>query len=285
MPSINEIKKKIKIIESTKKITNAMKLVATSKMKKYKDYLFASHEFCGNFYDAFSFLGSNIDQLKNNCEKEITLWIVFTSSIGLCGSYNLNVIKSLQHKIGENDLIFLIGKKGYQILKTKLPNFNLYLNIDREEKNFTFLLFLELSHLILDDYKNGKFKYVKILYTNFVNSICFKNDVFSIIPIDDKISGRLTPPVDGSYFIAEPNKSELFNKLIYFYFAVAIYGSYIESKVSENATRRNSMDSATKNANDLVNSYKIKFNSVRQSKITQEINEIVSGSNVGENSE
>lgn len=285
MPSINEIKKKIKIIETTKKITNAMKLVATSKTQKYKKLLIESQDFCSNFYDAFSFLSTDIRNIKNNCEKDITLWVIFTSTMGMCGNYNLNVIKSLLEKINADDFVLLIGRKGYQMLKNKIPNFNLYLNIDHEEKDFSFLFFLEFSHQILEDYKNGKFKYIKMIYTNFINSISFENQIFSIIPIDDNISNRLSSPMDGSYFIAEPNKEELFNRTLNLYFSIAIYGSYIESKVSENSTRRNAMESATKNADDLVNSYKIKYNSLRQAKITQEINEIVSGSKAGDNSE
>lgn len=285
MLSINEIKKKIKIIEATKKITNAMKLVATSKTKKYKKFLIDSQDFCSNFYDAFSFLSEDIKTVKNNCQKEITLWIVFTSTMGMCGSYNSNIIKSLAENINGDDFVLFIGRKGYQMLKNKIPNFNLYLNLDHEERDFTFLLFLEFSHQILEDYKNGQFKYIKIIYTNFINSISFENKIFSIIPIDNNISNRLANPSDGSYVIAEPNRKELLDKSLNLYFSIAIYGSYIESKVSENSTRRNAMDSATKNADDLVNSYKIKFNSVRQAKITQEINEIVSGSKAGDNSE
>lgn len=203
----------------------------------------------------------------------------------MCGSYNSNVIKFLCEKINDDDLVLLVGRKGHQMLKNKLPHFNLYLNIDHEEKNFTFLLFLEISNHILEDYKNDKFKHIKIIFTHFVNSISSENKIFNVIPIDDNISNRLFNPIDGSYFIAEPSKKELLDKMLSLYFAIAIYGSYIESKVSENSTRRNAMDSATKNADDLVNSYKIKFNSLRQAKITQEINEIVSGSKAGENSE
>lgn len=285
MASTNEIKKKIKIIEATKKITNAMKLVATSKTKRYKKILIEYQDFCSNFYDIFSFLSTNIKSIKNNCEKDITLWVIFTSTMGMCGSYNSNVIKFLCEKINDDDLVLLVGRKGHQMLKNKLPHFNLYLNIDHEEKNFTFLLFLEISNHILEDYKNDKFKHIKIIFTHFVNSISSENKIFNVIPIDDNISNRLSNPIDGSYFIAEPSKKELLDKMLSLYFAIAIYGSYIESKVSENSTRRNAMDSATKNADDLVNSYKIKFNSLRQAKITQEINEIVSGSKAGENSE
>lgn len=285
MPSLSEIKKRIKVVESTSKITNAMKLVASAKLKKQKDLFMHAKEFYSNFYDIFFHIKANVEFSEKYFAKDAsankTIWIVFTSSMGLCGSYNVNLMKFLREKIeNDKDEIILIGKKGASLLKNKNINNKVRLALEIEDKDITYDLCYILCKKIWEDFQDEKdIASIKIIYTKFINSLSFEPSIFSLIPIDERTVERISKPENGGIFVFTVKTDELFQSIISNYLSACVYGAMIESKVCENASRRNAMDSATENANDLIVSYKLEFNRIRQSDITQEITEIVSGSN------
>ena len=283
MASLNEIKKRIKVIESTSKITNAMKLVATSKLKKQKDAFAKTNDFYKLFYKIFSisYHDSQLKTILNKNTSNNTLWIVFTSSMGLCGGYNLNIVKELKNNIQENDVIILFGRKGSSIIKNKQINNEIILQVDIDDKNLNFDICDLLCQKVVDDYYGDKYQNIKIIYMKFINSITFEPTIFSLLPLDDKLKDKLEKPIGGGYFKVEPSPESLLKKMLPKYLATCIYGALVEGKISENASRRNAMDGATKNANDLIVNYKLEFNRIRQSDITQEITEIISGSRSG----
>lgn len=283
MASLNEIKKRIKVIESTSKITNAMKLVATSKLKKQKDSFAKTNDFYKSFYKIFSiaYHDSQLKLILNKNTSNNTLWIVFTSSMGLCGGYNLNIVKELKNNIKENDVIILFGRKGSSIIKNKQINNEIILQVDIDDKNLNFDICDLLCQKVVEDYYADKYQNIKIIYMKFINSITFEPTIFSLLPLDDKLKDKLEKPVGGGYFKVEPSPESLLKKMLPKYLATCVYGALVEGKISENASRRNAMDGATKNANDLMVNYKLEFNRIRQSDITQEITEIISGSRSG----
>lgn len=282
MASLNEIRKRIKTVESTSKITNAMKLVASAKLKKQKELFLNQTAYYEKFYDIFSYVKSNVNSdffsIKKN-EKGKTLWLTFFSSMGLCGSFNVNIAKELKKFVKPNDDIWMIGKKGKSILKSKDINNPILLDLELDDKDINYDLFHIIAENLLEIYKSdSEIKAVKIIYTKFVNSLTFIPSVFSLLPFDNLISeSRLDKSKSGAEFSIEPNPDDLFASILNDYLATCIYGAIIESKVCENASRRNAMDSATKNANELIRNYKLEFNRKRQADITQEITEIVSG--------
>lgn len=287
MASLNEIRKKIKTVESTSKITNAMKLVATAKLKKEKQ-LFENQEiYYKNFYDLFSFIKKNTNIKEYTDKREngkSTIWIVLFSSMGLCGSFNINIVKELEEHIQPEDQIYLIGKKGKSLLKSKNINNEIPLELEIDDKDINYDLCYVLSKNILDKYlKDQNIKSIKLLYTNFINSLSFVPKVFPLLPLDDSNNEeRLEQPKNNAIFTFEPDEDTLLQGSICDYLGTCIYGGILESKVCENASRRNAMDAATKNGDELIKNYKLEFNRKRQSDITQEITEIISGSNVGE---
>ena len=288
MPSLSEIKKRIKVVESTSKITNAMKLVATSKLKKEKDLFLHAQEFYSNFYDIFSHIKNNVEFFDSYFAKDDTanktIWIIFTSSMGLCGSYNVNLMKFLKKTIkNNNDEIILVGRKGTTLLKSKDITNKVRLSLEVDDKDITYDLCYILCTKIWEDFQNeADIVSIKIIYTKFINSLSFEPNLFSLIPIDDRTIERISKPDNGGVFDFTIKTDELLDSIIPSYLSTCVYGAMIESKVCENASRRNAMDSATKNANNLIVSYKLEFNRIRQSEITQEITEIVSGSNLEE---
>ncbi len=284
MSSLNEIKKKIKVVESTSKITNAMKLIATSKLKKQKDLFFATHQYYSSMYKIFGEIIKDIDdsEFRVKLDNDITVWIVFTSSMGLCGSYNINIIKLLKENIKKNDLIIIFGRKGSSILKSKNIENEIIMNLELDDKNLNFDFFDLLALELVLLYKNKKFSNAKIIYTKYVNSLVFEPTIYNLIPFDKNHFDGLSKPISGGYYVSEPNAQNLFKFLFEKYISSILLGTITESKISENASRRNAMEGATKNANELINNYKLNYNRVRQSDITQEITEIISGSKVGE---
>lgn len=283
MPSLNEIKKKIKVIESTSKITNAMKLVATSKLKKQKSMFLKTNEFYQSFYKIFSiaYLDKDNNFIKNNCTEDKTLWVVFTSSMGLCGGYNINIIKALQNEIKDNDSIIVFGRKGATLIKNKNINNEIILQMNLEDRNINYDICEIVAKKIIKHYQNNEFSKVKLLYMKFINSISFEPLVYSVLPIDSKIEDKLVKPENGGYFKIEPSPTALIEAMLAKYIGTCMYGAILEGKICENASRRNAMDGATKNANELMVNYKLEFNRIRQANITQEITEIISGSKSG----
>lgn len=284
MSSLNEIKKKIKVVESTSKITNAMKLIATSKLKKQKDLYNATNKYYLTMYKMFGEILQNVDDklLSNNCDNNDTLWILFSSSMGLCGSYNLNVVKTLKENILPNDKIMIFGKKGSNTIKSKGINNEVFMQIDLDDKDINFDMFELIAVEILNDYYLNKFKYVKIIYTKYINSLVFEPKIYQLFPIQKENFKPLDKPIHGGIYDVQPGHEFVFKKILDKYVAAILLGSISESKISENASRRNAMEGATKNANELKETYKLAFNRLRQSDITQEITEIISGSKAGE---
>ncbi|MDE5952855.1 MAG: F0F1 ATP synthase subunit gamma [Malacoplasma sp.] len=282
MASQNEIRKRIKAVESTSKITNAMKLVASAKLKKQKDMFNNQTEYYKKFYDLFSYIKINaeIDTFfKKKNEDGKTIWLCFFSTMGLCGSFNINLVKELKKHVSKQDQIWLIGKKGKPIMKSKNILNEITLDVELEDKDINYdLCYLLADNLLKTFNDNYDIKSVKMIYSNFVNSLSFVPKVFSLLPLDKIISeSRLEKPKNGSEYHIKPSADELFKSVLNDYLATCIYGAIIESKLCENASRRNAMEASTKNANELIKNYKLELNRKRQSDITQEITEIISG--------
>lgn len=284
MSSLNEIKKKIKVVESTSKITNAMKLIATSKLKKEKDSFFVANQYYLSMYKIFGEIIKEIDESEINVKSknDDTIWIIFTSSMGLCGSYNINIIKLLKENIKPNDKLIVFGKKGPNLLKSKNINNTILFNIELDDKSINIDLLDLLATNIIFLYKEQNFKSIKIIYTKYVNSLTFQPTIYDLLPFDTKNFHGFSRPNSGGYFVADPDSTKLFKFLFEKYISSVLLGTIKESKISENASRRNAMEGATKNANELIDNYKLKYNRIRQSDITQEITEIISGSKAGE---
>ena len=290
MSSLNEIRKKIKTVESTSKITNAMKLVATAKLKKEKQMFENQEIYYKNFYDIFSYINSKSENdssifFEQRQNVEIDVYVLIFSTMGLCGSFNLNMVKEVQNSIKENDEIFIIGKKGKSVLSSKEVKGKIVFELDVNDKDISYDICYILADSILKKYSTNKtIKSIKLYYTHFVNSLSFVPKLFNLLPLDESVKeNRLEKPSgDGIYNLENSEDKPLVETIMIDYIATCIYGSILESKVCENASRRNAMDAATKNANELIKNYKLEFNRKRQFDITQEITEIVSGSNVGE---
>lgn len=279
MPSLDNIKRRISSIETTEKITRAMKLVATSNLKKQKEIYSKSGDYYKDFYNIFLNLvrEKGVENISNSKSKKV-VWVIITSSLGLCGSYNIQVIKKLLEEFDHNnDDIIIIGKKGRMLLKSRdlLGRVKMFINIS--PKDITY----EIAELIISEiqklYTDNDFSKIKLVYTKFINSLTFEPKITQVIPIDEVRLANKAINLFKNYMTYEPSASSMIEKLLPQFLVIVFHGAILESNVSENASRRNSMEHASKNANDLKHELLNQYNTKRQAKITQEINEIIGG--------
>ena len=270
-------KRRIQSISSTKKITKAMELVATVKLKKWKDgmenivsYLESMNEIiysCASGND-----DSDVLELKKFKNTNSTLYIVVTSSLGLCGGYNYNVFKFLNSRLNSDDKVLVFGTKGLSKLHSEeIDAIDDYVNfLDK----FDYSKVSALAKIITQEYASGKYQAIKLISTKYVNSLTFTPSEFNILPLENLNKGELE-----SDTLFEPNKEEVLGLLIPKYINTLIYARLVEAIVCEQASRRNAMDNANDNAEELLEKLNIEYNKARQAAITQEITEVVAGAN------
>lgn len=278
--NMQSIKRRIKSVESTEKITKAMQLVATSKLRKTRNQLDELKPYYNMVQRTVAeILVSNRGNvsspylLENKNGK--TVYIVISSSLGLCGGYNANVLKTFNRVVEDGDIVYSIGSR----ITAAATKRDVDLRDSYCELNNT-MDFREIVRLVAEIaqmYKNKEIAKIKIIYTEFVNNLTFTPRVKTLLPIDAEDFEDIE--VTDRYTIFEPNPNEVLKHLLPMYLQSVIYGYLVESVTSENASRRMSMETATDNANELIEDLLLKYNQARQTAITNEISEIVAGAN------
>jgi F-type H+-transporting ATPase subunit gamma len=278
---MQELKRRIKTIDATKKITHAMELVATSKLRKTRNQLLESKPYYQTIRETVAEIlesnKSNNDSvyLQTHIEAK-TVYIVIGSSLGLCGGYNTAIFKMADAHIQEEDSVYVIGGKTRSYFQRKKQT----INSDFESLN-TSLDFKEVSTLVnrlTRMYRNQEIESIKVIYTEFINNLTFVPKVTTLLPVTMEEFENIEITKKDTIF--EPNPIEVLDALIPMYLQGVIFGYLIESVTSENASRRTSMENATDNAEDLKEQLVLKYNQARQTAITNEISEIVAGANV-----
>ncbi len=271
-------KKRIQSVNSTLKITKAMELVANAKLKRWKNkmenitqYLLEMSDIistCAGSYDPFNM---SIDELKKYKNTSSKLYIVVTSSLGLCGGYNYNVFKFLNNKIKPEDKVIILGTKG--LIKYSHTDLNLDEDYVSLLDKFDSYASRNLIDKIINEYKTGKYNEVRLIATEYKNSLTFIPNDIKILPFENKNN------TINDNIIFDPNKEEVLSLLIPKYLDVLMYGKLTEAIVCEHASRRNAMDTATDNGEELSQKLMLEYNKARQQAITQEITEISSAAN------
>ncbi|QAT38987.1 ATP synthase F1 subunit gamma [Clostridium sp. JN-9] len=274
MAGLIAIRRRIKSITNTRKITNAMGLVATAKLRKTRSLLDINCDYYDSFEETIKLIVQNVENYNiythgNESNKELI--IVFTSDSGLCGSFNSNAVSEAIRQASENkdnSFIMVVGQKGRAYFK------KLKYSTAAEYVGISDLPSLKEARIIAEHalrlYRNGEVGKIKVVYTKFHSAV--KQDVLTkkLLPID-------FTAVNNSSIILEPEVNTLLEDLSDTYIQQCILNYMLNSKASEQGARMSAMNGATKNANDLLEKLQLKYNRVRQSLITQEISEIVGG--------
>ncbi len=306
MANLKDIKNRISSVQSTKKITRAMKMVAAAKVKKAENTVKASRPFTNELTIVFKKLLSSVgtytsETLKikaavDNYPKLLQVrpissagLLVITSNKGLAGAYNANVIRETIAKVKEyNDqgikcILFIIGQKGIGPLTKRTKNLNCeivktYLTAASEPSP-------EIARTIIEDiaeyYVSEKIDKIEIITTRFKNMMTYRVENWEVLPlqgINDSYD-RLHDNVFESMMIFEPDMHHILQKVVPMFIINIVYQALLEAQASELASRMTAMSAATNNAEKMLKTLSVEYNKTRQFAITQEIIEVVSGAN------
>lgn len=277
--SMQDIKRRIKSVGSTKQITNAMELVSSSKLKKARKRLTKTEPYfltvSRSIKDILATSRGISHPMLEKREVKNRCYIIVTSDRGLCGGYNVNIIKKVEADLDskENTKMITIGQKGRSHFNRR--NYDVkgsFVNISEDP---TFMDATQIGNMALKLYEKGEVDEVNIAYTQFKSTINHEPTILKLLPAES-IAKEDT---EGKRILTEyePSPEVVLDYLIPKYIRSTIYGAMIESSASEQGARRMAMESATDNAQEMIDDLNLKYNRARQAAITQEIAEIVGG--------
>jgi len=277
--STKEIKTRIRSMESTKQITKAMEMVAASKLRRAQAQVLNSRPYFEILYSTIhDIVDTNRDLsspfLLERPVKKV-MYIVIAGDRGLAGGYNSNILKLVQSEIqGKDATVVPIGRKAVDYFKSHgVP---ILTDLYAEAAAVTIGDCFSIAKQLSNAYLAGEFDEIHVAYTNFVSVLSQVPGSLRLLPlIRQDVDSSASP---GSDTVYEPSSEEVFASIVPEYLGGILYGALCESRAAEQAARRSAMDSATQNAEDMIDDLSLKFNRARQAAITQEITEIVAGS-------
>lgn len=263
-------------MNSTRQITKAMELVAASKLRGAQQKAVAVKSYFETFYGAMQDIAASSADFSSKfvkCTKsEKPLYIVFAGDRGLAGGYNSNVFRMCSC-IGDNAVIVPVGKRSVEYFKKR--NYKLLTENYIQAAEIETADCYSLANIIAKSFLDDEFDSVYVIYTDFKNLITQTTEKLQLLPL----SLEVKEGIRGETTVYEPGPEELFNQIVPEYLGGLLYGALCKSIASEQASRRQAMNSATKNADEIIADLDLQFNRARQGAITQEITEIVAGSN------
>jgi len=301
MPNLKHIKTRIKSVQNTQKITQAMKMVAAAKVKKAENQVKASRPFSNELARAFTKLIAakpeidkekvtslnpldNYPELLKQRKLETVGLMVITSDKGLAGAYNSNVVRKAVSRVREilreglNVKLFIVGTKGIQSLKKH--------NIETL-KTYTKLPAIPtpggcavIAEDLAESYVNKEIDKIEIITTHFKSTLAYQVQLWQLLPVviapekeeEEAESHKIEPEM-----LFEPNIETVLQRIVPLYFTNRIFQAMTEASASELAARMQAMSAATNNARDMIKILTIDYNKARQASITQELLEVVSG--------
>jgi F-type H+-transporting ATPase subunit gamma len=285
MAGARDIKRKIKSVSNTRQITKAMELVSTSKLRKAKSKLDITKPYFDTVLETVKSIIKNEKSLEHRFlvkrETKNTLYIIITADRGLCGGYNSNILKETTKQIKNSDSnakFIVVGKQAcsyfknsnYEIIKS-------FMHISEEPK---FSDAKQIANIALKMHDEELIDEIKLVYTRMITSLSLISTTLLLLPVEIKIEENQEEVIKDdmrdlvSY---EPSAEVVLDFVIPKYIESVIYGALIESSAAEQSARRVAMESASDNADEMIDDLTLTYNKARQSAITQEITEIVGG--------
>ena len=280
MASMREIKRRKASIASTQQITKAMKLVSTVKLQRAKSKAEATKPYFDCMYDTVATMLSksgNVDHpyLKSG-ESSKKAVITITSNRGLAGGYNNNIVKLITGDEAfdkENTEIYALGKKGRDSLALK--GYTVASDLSEVMNGPIYADAKELSEVLLEKFEKGEIGEIYLAYTVFKNTVTHVPTMLKLLPVE--IEAKDVTEGDNIPMNYEPDEEEALGMIIPKYITSLIYGAMMEAVASENGARMQAMDSATSNAEEMIQKLELDYNRARQGSITQELTEIIAG--------
>ena len=287
MPSLDDLKKRIKSVKSTQKITKAMKMVAAAKLRRAQENAEKGRPYSEKMNNIILNLSNGISDIENapkllsgTGEDKVHLCVVMTSDRGLCGGFNTNIIKKAKiffQKIldeGKTLKIITVGSKGYDQLK-RVYGDNIIDRISfKDSKNVNYFDADKVGKIVIEKFEKKEFDVCTIFYNQFKNVITQIPQEQQIIPLNT--SEKAENSSEDNYEF-EPEEDEILSNLLPKNISTQIFKAMLENSASEQGSRMSAMDNATRNAGEMVDKLTIEYNRSRQAAITKELIEIISG--------
>ena len=288
MPSLDDLKKRIKSVKSTQKITKAMKMVAAAKLRKAQENAEKGRPYSQKMQNIILNLTKSINDpvnapklLVGTGKDETYLCVVLTADRGLCGGFNSNICKLAKlnfKKIlsdGKKLKIIAVGSKGLDQIKREYGKYIIKKFSFKEKKQITFNEAEIIGTEVIKLFDSNEFDKCILFYNNFKNVITQVPQAQQVIPAENKIvESKEEAPMSYEF---EPEEDEILEDLLPKNISTQIYKAFLENAASEQGSRMTAMDNATRNAGELVDKLTINYNRSRQASITKELIEIISG--------
>lgn len=299
MPSLKDLRSRVSSVKSTKKITSAMKMVAASKLRKAQTAVEEARPYALHMEHMVSSLASTLHNnsnvpklLSGGGNDDVHMLVIFTSDRGLCGGFNSNIVRETRQRIqhlqasGKKIKLYCVGRKGGSILKREYGHLIVeQITGTASKAGINFSDAQKISCHLLDIFERGDFDICTIIYNTFQSAIHQSVTPQQIIPFyippeklrDNQDKTKDNNNIGGAVHEYEPSEEAILATLPSTNLSVQIYRAMLESYASEQGARMSSMDNATRNANDMINNLTLTYNRTRQTHITTELIEIISG--------
>jgi len=288
MPSLDDLKKRIKSVKSTQKITKAMKMVAAAKLRKAQENAEKGRPYSEKMQNIILNLTNSINNplnapklLVGNGKDKTYLCLVLTADRGLCGGFNSNICKLAKTNFkkilseGKELKIITVGSKGLDQIKREYGKYVIKKFSFKDKKRISFTEAEIIGSEIINLFNNNEFDKCILFYNNFKNVITQIPQAQQIIPVEKKVLKEKNKESPSYEF--EPDEDEILEDLLPKNISTQVFKAFLENAASEQGSRMTAMDNATRNAGDLVDKLTINYNRSRQASITKELIEIISG--------
>ncbi len=287
MPSLDDLKKRIKSVKSTQKITKAMKMVAAAKLRKAQENAEKGRPYSQKMQNIILNLTKSISDPQNAPKllvgtgiDKTHLCVVLTADRGLCGGFNSNICKLAKSSFkkilseGKNLKIITVGSKGLDQIKREYEKYIVKKFSFKDKKQITFKEAEIIGNEIINLFKKNEFDKCVLFYNNFKNVITQIPQAQQIVPADKNPTKENEENLSYEF---EPEEDEILEDLLPKNISTQVFKAFLENAASEQGSRMTAMDNATRNAGDLVDKLTINYNRSRQASITKELIEIISG--------
>ena len=290
MASLKELKNRINSVESTKKITKAMQMVAAAKLRKAQEAAEAARPYAERMTAVMANLSSAMEGpdaprlLVGTGKDDVHLLVVATADRGLCGGFNTNIARLARERVaalvgaGKTVKILTVGKKGYEALK-RLHKDKIVDTVElKDVKSIDGSTAAMIGDKIRTLFEAGEFDVCEVVSSEFVSVISQKPRAQTLIPARDAIDETVErPDLKGAIYSYEPDEESILEVLLPRYVDTVILSALLENAAGEMGAKMAAMDSATRNAGELIDKLNLEYNRSRQAKITKELIEIISG--------
>ncbi len=281
MASTIDLRRRIRSVKNTQQITKAMKMVAAAKLRRAQERMFAARPYAAGLREILASIARRVDVSKHPLlqpreQENKILLIVVTADRGLCGAFNTNVIRGALNAIADKGWqevhLLPIGRKANDFFKRRT------LPIRRQATQVYQGLSLETAREIatslIEDFTSGEFDAVYVLYNEFKSIIAQRVTLERLLPLQQLASSQTAEEIDYLY---SPSPEQILSDLLPKHIEFQLYRVLLESAAAEQGARMTAMESATKNASEMIDHLTLTYNRIRQASITKEIIEIVSG--------